>query len=638
MGRLSKRKKGQSADIQPAGIRVCKAGIYARLSVDSSNTLGKESKNESIDVQIEIAKQFIESYNNGNKGTKIEIFDAYSDLGKTGTNFNRDEFARLMQDIRLGDVDCVIVKDLSRFGRNYLEAGNYIEKIFPFLGVRFISVSDHLDSGADGGGTKQMAAEIKNLMHDMYAKDSSKKAKVQLKQRRESGSYVGGPPPYGYRAIMEGRIRKLVPDEDAVDVVRSIYKAFLEKKAYQPVADELNQGRVNPPSIYKKTGEVCCPEGVGYKGWDKGSVKRILESRTYAGGLVQGKTSITERNEENRVRLPQGEWVVKEHAHEPTVSEEVFTKAAETIKGIEIKMKSQKRPPTDRHVPLAENVFDDVLYCGLCGRKMTRINREKTYVSGEMARIERYTCLNAHGTKKEKKCESNNISKQELLGIFHAALKAEFFTCLKRPKAWLAYHDKLAAETCKSYETKIKAVMAAHAKLEAEESALYIAYREDAIVQNRVHDNHENKNKNENKNQNENKSVNNKVDNEKQWQGQHNGWQASLQRFKESKRENEKQRKKIEKQKADAEAGLKTIEREAAKMQKAIRALCRLKDENAFTRELVNDFAERVMAYPGKRVEIKFAFSKEFIPVPKSGVHSMDKFDTHMPYRRSEVY
>ncbi|MFP3155434.1 recombinase family protein [Lachnospiraceae bacterium ZAX-1] len=602
MGRVSKRKKVSSMDIQSASLRVFKAGIYARLSVDSANTLGKESKNESIDVQIEIAKQFIENHNSGNSEAKIEIFDTYSDLGKTGTNFNRDEFARLMQDIRLGDVDCVIVKDLSRFGRNYLEAGNYIDKIFPFLGVRFISVSDHVDSGTDGNDTKQMATNIKNLVHDMYAKDSSKKAKIQLKQRRETGSYVGGPPPYGYRAIMEGRIRTLVPDEDTMDVIRSIYKLFLETKAYQPVVDELNKKRMNPPSIYKKTGKVCCPDGVEYKGWDKGSVKRILESRTYAEGLEQGKTSITERNEGNRVHLAQEEWVVKEHAHEPVVCEEVFQEAAETIKGIGIKMKNRKCSPADRQPPLGENIFDDVLYCGLCGRKMTRNSQKKIYVSGEMARLESYTCLNAYGTKWEKKCESNNISRQELLDIFHAALKTEFFTCLKRPKSWLSYHDKLVAEACKNYERKIKAAMAAYAKLEEEESSLYIAYRQDIILQGRFRDNHENENK---------------IDNEKQQQDQHNGWQDSLQRFKESKKQNEKQREKIEKQKADAEAGVKTIEREAAKMQRAIRALCKLKDENVFTRELVNDFAERVLVYPGKRVEIEFAFSKAFIPVPK---------------------
>ena len=129
-----------------------------------------------MEVQVKIAEKHIEELNR--EGTeRIEIIDRYTDLGKTGSNFERDEFQRLMQDIRLGDIDCVVVKDLSRFGRNYLEAGNYIEKIFPFLGVRFIAVADGLDTGHRGSNTKQMATEIKNLVNDMYAKDFSAKAK-----------------------------------------------------------------------------------------------------------------------------------------------------------------------------------------------------------------------------------------------------------------------------------------------------------------------------------------------------------------------------------------------------------------------------------------------------------------------------
>ena len=207
MGRISKRgasftpvggnSKENSTGIGNAagkGQKRYKAGIYARLSVDV------EEKKESIDVQIGIAEKFVEEFNRNNK-EKIDIAGHYCDVGKTGSNFNRDSFNRLMQDIRLGDINCVIVKDLSRFGRNYLEAGNYIEKIFPFLGVRFIAVSDGYDTGEEGNDTRQMASEIKNLVNDMYAKDFSVKAKTGLRQRREAGSYVGGMPPYGYLAV-----------------------------------------------------------------------------------------------------------------------------------------------------------------------------------------------------------------------------------------------------------------------------------------------------------------------------------------------------------------------------------------------------------------------------------------------------
>ena len=220
MGRVSKRTTAPAVAAKEVKTRY-KAGIYARLSSDQDR-----KKNESVEVQVKIAEKHIEELNR--EGTeRIEIIDRYTDLGKTGSNFERDEFQRLMQDIRLGDIDCVVAKDLSRFGRNYLEAGNYIEKIFPFLGVRFIAVADGLDTGHRGSNTKQMATEIKNLVNDMYAKDFSVKAKQHLKLRRQEGSYVGGPPPYGYKAGWDKKIRKLVPDENTAGIVKHIFGLFI---------------------------------------------------------------------------------------------------------------------------------------------------------------------------------------------------------------------------------------------------------------------------------------------------------------------------------------------------------------------------------------------------------------------------
>ena len=269
MGRVSKRTFVPA--VATKEVEVCyRAGIYARLSSDQDR-----KKNESVEVQVKIAEKYIEELNR--EGTeRIEIIDRYTDLGKTGSNFERDEFQRLMQDIRLGDINCVVVKDLSRFGRNYLEAGNYIEKIFPFLGVRFIAVADGLDTGHRGSNTKQTATEIKNLVNDMYAKDFSVKAKQHLKLRRQEGSYVGGPPPYGYKAGWDKKIRKLVPDENTAGIVKHIFGLFIETGSYAAVADDLNRKKCNPPSMYKKTGNVFFdPEQGEYKGWDKGAVERL---------------------------------------------------------------------------------------------------------------------------------------------------------------------------------------------------------------------------------------------------------------------------------------------------------------------------------------------------------------------------
>lgn len=325
-GNLGSSFKGAENKVAK-GQKRYKAGIYARLSS------GTEKK-DSIDVQIKIAEKFVEEFNWKNRDA-IDIAGHYCDLGKTGSNFNRDGFNRLMQDIRLGDIDCVIVKDLSRFGRNYLEAGNYIEKIFPFLGVRFIAVSDRYDTGEKGDDAGQtaiaMAVEIKNLVNDMYAKDFSVKAKTGLRQRREAGSYVGGPPPYGYAAVREGRVRKLVPDENTAGIVEHIYKIFMEKGSCAKVSDDLNHRRINPPAVYAKTKEVYCPPDMEYKGWNRGAVERIVKSSTYAGQLVQGKSEVTARDEEKRIHKPEEEWIVKENAHKALISMELYQKAQKIL-------------------------------------------------------------------------------------------------------------------------------------------------------------------------------------------------------------------------------------------------------------------------------------------------------------------
>lgn len=365
MGRISKRK-GTALKKIPQYKQHFKTGIYARLSSNND-----EEKNKSVEIQIEIAKKFVEDFNRKQNRERMEIVKCYTDLGKTGSNFNRDGFRELMQDIRFGDINCVVVKDLSRFGRNYLETGNYIEKIFPFLGVRFIAVADGFDTGKLGNDTKKLASEIKNLINEMYVKDSSRKAKLHLKQKREEGAYVGGPPPYGYLSQWDGGIRKLVPDPCTSMIVQLIFNLFLEKESYAKVTAELNKRRINPPAIYKKKQEVYyLAEDNNYKGWDKSSVERILQNQTYVGTLIQGKTSITARNEKNREVKPQEEWIIKQNIHQSLINSEEYEKVQNVRKKIQRKTAIHKK--TEKSYPNEEKIFEQVCYCGECGLKMSQ--------------------------------------------------------------------------------------------------------------------------------------------------------------------------------------------------------------------------------------------------------------------------
>ncbi len=560
MGRISKRKaSGQQPEAKHDGLRY-KAGIYARLSSDQDI-----KKNESVEVQIEVAKKFVEEFNGQKTGEVIDVVECYTDLGKTGSNFEREGFLRLLQDIRLGEINCVIVKDLSRFGRNYLEAGNYIEKIFPFLGVRFISVADGFDTGKEGNENKQMASEIKNLVNDMYAKDFSKKAKLHLKQRREEGSYVGGPPPYGYRAEWSEKRRMLLPDENTKSIVKFIYEKFVETESYTAVADELNRRRINPPSQYKKTKEVYhSDDAVSYKGWDKGAVERILKSETYTGTLVQGKTSITARNEKNRVHKPEDTWVVTEGAHEPLIGEKLYKSAAEVQKKIKARTMAHKHPA--KGYPIEENIFDNVLYCGVCGRKMTRSSYVKQYADGEKARLDGYFCLNSGQTRVTVCPESNRISKNELLDILLPLIRIEFDVFLSRPKRYMEYGKDRIAEAVKKTERKLSETEGKIRRFREEEGSVYMDYRAGKMLQKDY--------------------VSFKMKQEDR-----------LEELRKQQQEWEKEKKQLEK--------LET------KYLAAIKALLKLKSGKDLTKDAVEAFIAKIYVYPGKRIEVLFTVTAD---------------------------
>lgn len=566
MARTSKRRHaGGSTEENPVSIPVKKydkAGIYARLSSNQD-----EKKNESVEVQIDMAKKFVEEWNSGHN-EKIQVVEQYIDLGKTGSNFNRDEFKRLMQDVRMGEINCVIVKDLSRFGRNYLEAGNYIEKIFPFLGVRFIAVSDGYDTGAEGNHTKQMASEIKNLVNDMYAKDFSQKAKIQLQQRRGEGSYVGGPPPYGYITSWDGKIRKLVPDENTEGIVQYIYKQFIKLENFKRVTDDLNRRRINPPYVYKKTGEVYCPPDCVYKGWDKGSVERILKNETYSGKLIQGKTSVTARNESSRIHKTADEWIVTEKAHEPLIDSGLYQKAAEVQNKIRQRSKEQNAPSAG--YPIGENIFDRVLYCGVCGRKMTRTSYVKHYEDGDAVRMDGYLCTNSISTKTEICTDSNRISKNKLVDILFVVLREEFSMNFGKQKFYIEQGRKYIREKKQELERKHRLTESAILSLQEEEGRRYMDYRMERISQKD---------------------------------------------YVTVKMQGQEQRRQLEKKKEDLEEAIKSMERNGEDYLRAIRSLLKWKEKKEVTRELADTLIDKIYVYPKRRIEVLFRYSS---PIAKA--------------------
>lgn len=561
MGRISKRKaavKSATAITRPK--QIMNVGIYARLSSDTD-----KKKNESIDVQVDIAKSFIEYFNRHNM-EHMEIFDIYQDLGKTGTNFKRDEFTRLMQDIKLHDVNCVIVKDLSRFGRNYLQAGNYIEKIFPFLNVRFIAVADGIDTGTTSNQTKNMAMEIKNLVNDLYAKDFSAKARIHLKQRREEGSYVGGPSPYGYDCVWKNKIRILVPDKNTASIVKFVFAFMIEKKSYTAVLREINKRRINPPLIYKKTKQVYCSKNEPYYGWDKSGIQRILKNPVYKGNLEQGKTSYTGRDEVNRIHKNADEWVVIENAHEPIVSLEDFNTAQQIVRDIFEKNKNKNHLAV--LLPREENIFDQILYCGVCGKKMTRHSMIKKYADGHIERVESYSCLSSNNGKVDNCNETNRITKRALALILVKMFHLQFSVFLEDPQKYSELGRNVVEQAGTKYDENIRKLQIKLERIHEAESNTYMEYRLGDLKRSD---------------------------------------------YLELKLRNVDIKDKISNQIEEMKISKSNLSKESDKFSIVIRELLKMKSGKVLTKDLLGDLVKRINVYPGKRIEIEYCFLDEFL-------------------------
>lgn len=262
MARTS-RKQGKTAGQTENS--VMKIALYVRLSNEDNG--GKST--DSIDNQLELLLNFTNQLENGEAlsgspdispgrkvetlkgacmpcGRKVEIIETYMDNGQTGTDFVRPGWEQMMEDAKKRRINCIIVKDLSRFARNYLEAGDYLEKIFPFLGVRFIAVNDHFDSAGEIFQEKELITEFKNLANDYYSKDISKKILSALRTKKEQGQFIGSKAPYGY-ILEQGHY---VIDEPAADIVRRIFSMKMQGMSAYKIAGILNQEGIPSPSRY----------------------------------------------------------------------------------------------------------------------------------------------------------------------------------------------------------------------------------------------------------------------------------------------------------------------------------------------------------------------------------------------------
>lgn len=368
-------------------------GGYLRLSKEDDDIAKSETLQSN---SIENQKEYIEDYLQSKP--EIKVVDFYIDDGYSGVNFDRPDFQRMLQDIKDKKINCVIVKDLSRLGRNYIEVGKYIERLFPFLGVRFIAINDNFDSADDAASSNNIIVPFKNLINDAYCRDISIKIRSHLEVKRKRGEFIGAFPVYGY---MRGEDKnKLIVDSCAAEIVKEIFAMKMEGMSQQAIADELNRLGVLSPAEYKKE------QGSGYKTvfqthsrakWTAVAVLRVLTNEVYIGTLIQGKESTPNYKVRVREKRPKEEWIRIENAHEAIISRTDF----ELISDI---LQKDTRVSTGKSTV---SVYSGYLVCADCGCSMVR----KKVRSGSLEYVY-YVCS---GNKKDKDiCSSHRISENTL--------------------------------------------------------------------------------------------------------------------------------------------------------------------------------------------------------------------------------
>lgn len=340
---------------------IFRAGLYARLSLESD----ANKERGTIENQIGLLKKFAEGADD------IVVEREYMDVSKTGTNFERAGFEEMMRDIRDGRINCVIVKDLSRLGRNYVEAGNYVERVFPFFEVRFIAVTDGYDSIREGA---DLSVCMSNIFNEFYSRDLAKKIRASYRANWKCGSNVSGNLAYGLMSDPRDR-HHIIADPDTAPVVVRIFDMFVnDKMGYAEIAKTLNDDGVIGPKAYKhfkRTKEL----PVNYNPeWRGGTVSRMLCNPYYAGDSRHNEHGRDGFAEKKQWREPEENWIIVEDTHEPIVPRALYLKAQERLK--EIHENSPKYGKKNEGELACRNFYKKKIVCGDCGSTMYLIKNQ----------------------------------------------------------------------------------------------------------------------------------------------------------------------------------------------------------------------------------------------------------------------
>lgn len=377
-------------------------GIYCRLSNDD------ERAGESL--SIENQRLLLQQYVRDRGWNEI---DTYIDDGYSGTNFDRPGVQRLIADAQAKRINLILVKDLSRFGRNYIEFGRYIDYVFPAIGCRFIALNNGVDTANNDSSMDSMC--FLNLFNEFYSRDTSKKVKAVKKACAENGKFMGTHPPLGYKRDPADKHHFLI-DEDTAPIVRRIFSLRASGMTFRRIATMLNEEGVPSPGTFYYQGKGTeDPRRVNHK-WAETTVKVLLRNEVYIGNMVQGKCGSLSYKSKKLVSKPKEEWIRVEGTHEPIISREVW----DTV--VSIDQRKVRKPDTENG---NRSIFVGLVYCAKCGFKMQ--NQVKNSISkrtGQPTRLSYFLCGNYLRSGKTA-CTIHTISEDALYQIVLEDIRAK---------------------------------------------------------------------------------------------------------------------------------------------------------------------------------------------------------------------
>lgn len=408
MARKSRKNNSQPEPKVGIGQVSYATAIYARLSVENS---GKQDEGASLQNQIDVCKEYVA------RCPYLKLSEIYADNGRTGTVFDRPAWNRLMDDVRSGKVEAIVVRDLSRFGRNYIEAGNYLEKIFPALGIRFISVKENFDNFTCGSAMESISVSLQNLINALYSRDISRKISTALLAQQKNGTFKTRNPPYGY--MWNEDKSSLIIDEGAAPYVQDIFRWKLEGIPTNEIIRRLTAAGAPNPELRKKQNGSRHGDQTG-KGWEAVSVNFILQNPVYLGHTVHGRMRSAIYKGVKHHREDPEHWIWYENTHPAIISQKDFDAVQQILQAASHTRQEKMKQSAAMREQIVD-YFAKKIFCADCGSRMY-LRRYRIDKKGPEEWTGAYNC-GTHTTQRYNHCTNHYIRRDELNAKVLAAIQ-----------------------------------------------------------------------------------------------------------------------------------------------------------------------------------------------------------------------